>query len=66
MKHQPVFGLFPSNQWQKGELVRDEVFWLAPKDMQSGSYAVSAALGKGEPQVPERSKFIPLFEFEYK
>ncbi|MCK5737722.1 DUF2079 domain-containing protein [bacterium] len=61
--HVPVFGLMPMHQWSAGELVRDEVFWLAPKDLVKGTYIVSAVLNPASEQaVPD---YHEIFEFEF-
>ncbi|MCI0516051.1 DUF2079 domain-containing protein [candidate division KSB1 bacterium] len=64
-QHIPVLGLLPSNEWTQGELVRDEVFWLAPREMPSGKYTVSAALKNLDETPPATSEFVPLFETYY-
>jgi len=42
--HTPVFGVYPSQLWIENEIIRDEVFWEIPEDMEKGNYTVSVAL----------------------
>lgn len=64
-EHVPVLELFPSSKWIEGELVRDEVFWVAPQTMEPGMYTISVALKKTDSAEPEQTKFNPIFEYEY-
>jgi hypothetical protein len=61
--HAPVFGLVPMSQWSAGELVRDEVYWLAPKDLAKGAYTVSAALKQEEDGAAPN--YHEIFEFDF-
>lgn len=62
--HYPVFELFPTSKWIEGEVVRDEIFWEAPREIASGKYTVAVALEKVAGEFPEMTEFQPLFEFE--
>ncbi len=64
-EHYPVFELFPTSKWIEGELVRDEIFWEAPRDLLAGKYTVAVALEKLNSEISETTEFQPLFEFEF-
>lgn len=64
-EHYPVFELFPTSKWIEGEMVRDEIFWEAPRELPAGKYTVAVALEKLNSEIPETTEFQPLFEFEF-
>jgi len=66
IEHAPVFGLLPTSKWSEGELVRDEIFWIAPREMSPGKYMVSvAAINLNQPAESAEKIFSPIFEIQY-
>lgn len=66
IEHEPVFGLFPTEKWIEGELVRDNVFWVAPREMQPGTYTVSVAvINHSQQEASAQQEFSTIFEIEY-
>lgn len=66
IEHAPVFGLLPTSKWSEGELVRDEIFWIAPREMSPGKYTVSvAAINLNQPVESAEKIFSPIFEIQY-
>jgi uncharacterized membrane protein len=64
--HTPVFGLLPTSSWAEGELVRDEIFWVAPREMSAGTYTVSvAAIHLNQVEESPETVFFPIFEIQY-
>jgi hypothetical protein len=45
---QPVYGYYPTSQWQPGEIVPDRIAIPLPKDLPPGNYTLIAGLYDGE------------------
>lgn len=65
VEHFPVMNLFPTTKWIEGELVRDEVFWVAPKDLEKGRYTVFVAVENLDLEEPEAVEYTEIFDFKY-
>lgn len=73
--HSPVLGVYPTQKWTENEIIRDEIFWDVPSDMEKGSYTVAVRF---EPIETEREgsektasketteyNFVTLFTFDF-
>jgi|GEM_PF-1295443 len=60
--HDPVFGIFPTTDWQPNEIVKDEIFWQLPETAKSGVYQVSAIFADREITEFESLPFVKLFD----
>lgn len=61
-KHEPVFGSYPVTRWQPNEIIKDEVFWELPKDIEPGNLEVAVAFTDQQEQDLNQVNFIRLFD----
>ena len=62
LKHVPVFDLYPTSNWKRDELIRDEIFKELPKNVAPGIYKIYAAFSSDS----EEDNFVYLFDFDIK
>lgn len=60
--HEPVFGVFPTPDWQPNKIIKDEIFWELPENAISGQYEISAAFADGVTTEFEQMNFVKLFD----
>ena len=56
----PVFGLYPTSKWREGEIIRDEIFWEVPQDIQTGRFSVFVSAKD------KNKKTVSVYLFEVK
>jgi hypothetical protein len=64
LTHEPVFGVFPTTDWQPNEIIKDEIFWELPENATSGQYEIFAAFTDGKKTEFEQVNFVRLFDLE--
>jgi hypothetical protein len=60
--HEPVFGVFPTTDWQPNEIIKDEVFWELPENAVSGNYEIFATFTDRKMTELEQVNFVKLFD----
>lgn len=60
--HTPVWGLYPTSQWQPDEIVKDEIFWELPDSAAAGQYQISVAFVDPGATDYQQENFIKLFD----
>ncbi len=60
--HEPVFGVFPTTDWQPNEIVKDEIFWEMPENATSANYEIFAAFTESVSTEFEQMNFVKLFD----